>query len=623
MDDAVNMAVKCSQCGATLTANAPEGLCPRCLLALNLGSETEMPGDSSDPAGARAPKPPAPAEIAARFPQLEILECLGRGGMGVVYKARQTRLNRWVALKILAPEREQEAQFAGRFLREAQALARLSHPNIVGVHDFGEAGGLYYLLMEFVDGASLRHLLQSRGITPEQALAVVPKICEALQYAHDHGIVHRDIKPENILLDSHGQVKIADFGIAKLVGGDRPQPAITLDQQVIGTPHYMAPEQVEKPHLVDHRADIYSLGVVFYELLTGELPLGQFQPPSKKAAVDARLDDVVLGALAKEPDRRYQHASEIKTDVETIATSPAPVQTELGSPESAAEVVPPVIGVSSFPPPADNTPQPDPGYQRARRTAVIAGLVTVVLLLGLGGILVWRMSPPSPPPVAVDRPLTVESNPTVVESLPPVEAVIAGLLRTIPPRDPQAGRNLVDLSVHYNAALGENWNDPFSRENHLGELPTGVQVMAGTPFDVRGVVQVEQGDKRHPPLIEGIVVGQVCRRLHFLHAASNAALVEDGAEIGRYVVHLANGEQQPIPIVLGRDVMDWWKRPREGQSLVIAWEGDNPKSRRQGKKIRLFKSTWENPSPAVEVRTVDFEATRRGPCPFLIALTAE
>ncbi len=159
-----------------------------------------------------------------------MLECLGRGGMGAVYKARQPKLNRLVALKILAPEKGADPKFAERFLREAQALARLSHPNIVAVHDFGEADGLYYLLMEYVDGVTLRQLLQGQKIAPEQALSIVPKICEALQFAHEQGIVHRDIKPENVLLDKQGRVKIADFGIAKLVGAEAPRLSLTEEQ---------------------------------------------------------------------------------------------------------------------------------------------------------------------------------------------------------------------------------------------------------------------------------------------------------------------------------------------------------------------------------------------------------
>ena len=161
--------------------------------------------------------PPSPEEIADKFPQFEITECLGRGGMGVVYKVRQKSLDRWVAIKILPPERIAEGRFAERFTREAATLAKLSHPNIVTIHDFGETGGLFYIVMEYVDGANLRDLLREGKLDPKQALAIVPPICEALQYAHDKGIVHRDIKPENLLLDRDGRIKIADFGIAKLI----------------------------------------------------------------------------------------------------------------------------------------------------------------------------------------------------------------------------------------------------------------------------------------------------------------------------------------------------------------------------------------------------------------------
>src|SRR5262249_12293821 len=207
---------------------------------------------------------------------------------------------------------------AERFAREARALARLSHPNIVAVHDFGESDGLFYLVMEYVDGANLRHVLEDGPLNPARAPAIIPQICEALQDAHQEGIVHRDVKPENILLDRRGRVKIADFGLAKLLG--RPRAAFTLTgtNQVMGTLDYMAPEQRQRPQEVDHRADIYSLGVVFYEMLTGELPLGRFAPPSQVARVDARLDPVVFRALEREPERRYQRASHVKSDVESI-----------------------------------------------------------------------------------------------------------------------------------------------------------------------------------------------------------------------------------------------------------------------------------------------------------------
>ncbi len=312
----------CPKCGLPLPVDAPKGLCPRCLAAMNFATETALTG-----ADALAVQPPlTTAELAPHFPQLEITECLGRGGMGVVYKARQKSLNRFVALKLLAPERANDPSFAERFAQEAQALAALNHPHIVGVYDFGQAGGFYFLLMEFVDGVNLRQAMKAGRFTPEQALAIVPPVCEALQYAHEHGIVHRDIKPENLLMDKEGRVKIADFGIAKMLHIEGTEGGLA-DSQPAGTPQYMAPEQ--KAHRrTDHRADIYSLGVVLYELLTGELPADKLQPPScrlRGMQMDVRLDEIVLRALEKTPELRYQTAADFRTQVETIADGPAPV----------------------------------------------------------------------------------------------------------------------------------------------------------------------------------------------------------------------------------------------------------------------------------------------------------
>jgi tRNA A-37 threonylcarbamoyl transferase component Bud32 len=267
---------------------------------------------------------PSLETLIREFPQLEILELLGQGGMGVVYKARQRRLNRLVAVKILPPSVGEQLAFAERFTREAQALARINHSNIVQVYDFGETDEFFYFIMEFVDGVNLRALIRGGKLKPEEALAIVPQVCEALQFAHDEGIVHRDIKPENILIDKRGRVKIADFGLAKLLSRAPEDLSLTGTGQLMGTLGYMAPEQMKQAHAVDHRADIYSLGVVFYEILTGQLPIGKFDPPSKKVEVDVRLDEVVLHALENEPDRRYQHASEVKTDVESIRSAPCP-----------------------------------------------------------------------------------------------------------------------------------------------------------------------------------------------------------------------------------------------------------------------------------------------------------
>ena len=220
------------------------------------------------------------------------LELIGWGGMGFVFKARQPHLDRFVALRLLPDKLARDPRFAERFNREGKVLARLNHPSIVSVYDFGMTQHFYFLLMEFVDGVNLREAMQAGRFSPAEALRVVPQICEALQYAHGQGVLHRDIKPANILLDTRGQVKIADFGIAKLVGEQKPDVTLTATGAALGTPQYMAPEQLENPSEVDHRADIYSLGVVFYEMLTGELPIGRFAAPSSKTPVGANVEKV-------------------------------------------------------------------------------------------------------------------------------------------------------------------------------------------------------------------------------------------------------------------------------------------------------------------------------------------
>jgi tRNA A-37 threonylcarbamoyl transferase component Bud32 len=303
----MNTMKKCSTCGAVYAGD----LCPQC-----------MAGFAGRPTDPTQPPEELPLKPGQSFHGLEILELLGRGGMGIVYKARQPALDRLVALKILPHRMAQDPDFQSRFVREAKALGSLNHPNIVAVYDFGAEAGLYFFAMEYVDGTNLRQVLRNRTLDSAQALRIVPQLCDALEYAHTEGVVHRDIKPENILLDKKGRVKIADFGLAKLVGADAPAN-LTVTNMVMGTPHYMAPEQVENPKGVDHRADIYAIGVVFYEMLTGELPIGRFDLPSKKVQIDVRLDEVVLRALEKQPEKRWQKAGEVK-DAVTKATTAAP-----------------------------------------------------------------------------------------------------------------------------------------------------------------------------------------------------------------------------------------------------------------------------------------------------------
>jgi predicted Ser/Thr protein kinase len=280
------------------------------------------------------PALPTPDELTALLPHgnYQVEGLLGQGGMGAVYAATQVRLKRPVAIKIMRRDQGLDHDFEPRFEREALALAKLNHPHIVSVIDYGEAGPDYlYIVMEMVDGADLMSVIRAGHMTQDMALALLPQICDALQFAHDHGIVHRDIKPGNILLTRDGRIKIADFGLARL--HDTESSALTQTGTGMGTPDYAAPEQFQADAQIDHRADIYALGVMIYQMITGELPRGVWRPPSERAPVAPQWDDIVRHAMQTDPADRYQKASEIKTDVSKItpasgrAVSPKPPPT--------------------------------------------------------------------------------------------------------------------------------------------------------------------------------------------------------------------------------------------------------------------------------------------------------
>jgi len=353
--------------------------CPRCGTAVPESLLRRLGGACSKCLFEFAGEPDLP-----EFPNLEILGPLGKGGMGVVYKARQTRLNRTVAVKVLSERLMEEPQFIERFEREAAAMALLSHPNIVAIHDSGVHGGIPYLVMEYVEGTPLRKLLGKGPIEPRRALDIAASLCDALRYAHGRGVIHRDIKPENILIDKDGRVKVADFGLARLTH-DETTP-ITLTGARLGTPSYMSPEQVERSAKIDHRADLYALGVVLYELLTGGLPIGHFKPPSKVVDVDHGIDRLVLRLLEKLPDSRPQSAAEAQAEIVRLRAGKnwtamglaatavlAVVAILLGfwlrkTPESPAPAA-----VSSATPPAPPIPAPD-GWTEIGGSATGPGL---------------------------------------------------------------------------------------------------------------------------------------------------------------------------------------------------------------------------------------------------------
>ena len=261
------------------------------------------------PNSSNAPRPwqpPSLAELQALLPAYEFLALLGRGGMGAVFQATQRSLNRPVAIKVLPANlmEDDDANFAARFRQEALTMAKLTHPGIVSVFESGEAGGLLYIVMEFVDGTDVARMIASEGkLASEVATKLLTQVCDALHYAHERGVVHRDIKPANLLLTRDGTVKIADFGLAK--HHDDALLGLTKTNVAVGTPDFLAPEAWTPNTAPDRRSDVYSLGVTLYQMLTGEVPRGLWKMPSVKAGVDARYDAIIDRAMQPEPSARW------------------------------------------------------------------------------------------------------------------------------------------------------------------------------------------------------------------------------------------------------------------------------------------------------------------------------
>lgn len=263
--------------------------------------------------------PPAAEELESCFPGYEKFEFIDRGGMGAVYSATQSSLDRRVAIKILPPEIGQDAGFVDRFHQEARLLAKLQHPHIVAIYDFGRnSRGYLFIVLEYVEGTSLLDIMQKEKLGLTKSLEVTSQICEALQFAHDHGVIHRDIKPTNILIDVWGRVRVADFGLAKLSAASQPVTTSSRTGFMMGTPGYASPEQRRMDAEIDHRADIFSVGVTLYEMVTGHLPVGVFEPPSKKEQTPTLLDKIIFKALKERPADRYQKASDMRAAIATL-----------------------------------------------------------------------------------------------------------------------------------------------------------------------------------------------------------------------------------------------------------------------------------------------------------------
>ncbi|MEZ5325901.1 MAG: serine/threonine-protein kinase [Verrucomicrobiales bacterium] len=297
------VADRCSGCGKVMAEPRLEGLCPSCLLAQPF-VDTWNPHE-----------PPTLEEVARALPRFKVEKELGRGALGAVFGAVDTRLVRIVAIKAMYAN-PSNPEFSARFEREAKAMAKLNHPNIVTIYDHGEVGELHYLVMERMDGGSLADEIASKKrLQRSQAIGVLSDICDALHYSHKQGVIHRDVKPANILLDSSGNAKLSDFGLVKgLLHEEFAKVALTKTNMTVGTPLYMAPEQMEWPAQADHRADIYSAGAVFYEMVTGTAPSGRYRKASSFPGVPRSLDRVIDRALCKVAAERYDRAEMLKQD---------------------------------------------------------------------------------------------------------------------------------------------------------------------------------------------------------------------------------------------------------------------------------------------------------------------
>jgi hypothetical protein len=372
--------------------------------------------DTPDATGFVAPDA---AELAPLFPGYEVQGLIATGGMGAVYCAVQKSLDRTVALKILPLELSKDAAFCAGFEAEAKAMARLNHPNLIGVYDFGEVNGMLFIIMEFVPGKSIYHSADGIAIDPSEVIRLVTGICHGLAHAHENGIIHRDIKPSNILLDLNVQPKIGDFGLARPM--DRK---VQEGEEIFGTPHYTAPEVVDAPYSVDYRADIFSVGVLLHELLTGKLPANDPRPASLISRCDPRFDVIIKRATQPNPAGRYSSAAEMARDLQAIALAP-----KSNGPQTAGLAVPRAAVPRRKP--APKAKQSSGGSSVVLWILIIAAAAGAYHFLskkppvqGNGTVVI--VPPPKPPapveePAPVEPPVEIPTEPLPVDPPPLVK----------------------------------------------------------------------------------------------------------------------------------------------------------------------------------------------------------
>ncbi|SKA78093.1 Serine/threonine protein kinase [Prosthecobacter debontii] len=311
MSDTNASLIACPRCGKSYARKMlVGGVCPACVaknMQRQLFANLEAEIEEKEP-------------LSLNVQGYEIQELIGGGGMGEVYRAVLTARGRVVAMKVVSGRLTRDPEVTGRFEAEVAALSQLSHHNVVRVLDHGETvNGRHFLVMEYVDGCDLRRLLRAQRLELERALDIFLKVCAGVSHAHQRGFVHRDIKPANILIGADGTVKVADFGLAKTLVESASSYGFTQTRDTFGTPYYVAPEVTRSAGQADARADVYALGVLLYELLTGSVPMGQFTPLSQKTGLSKKIDGIINHALADDPQRRLSSVEEMATAVEKIA----------------------------------------------------------------------------------------------------------------------------------------------------------------------------------------------------------------------------------------------------------------------------------------------------------------
>lgn len=422
--------------------------------------------------------PPTPEELQRLLPPYEVISLLGCGGMGAVYRARQLSLDRPVAIKILPPQDGGDTEFAERFKNEARSMARMNHPCIVGVYDFGEtADGQLYLVIEFIDGTDVAQMILANGkLPPDHALAIAAHVCDALHYAHSHGVIHRDIKPANVLINREGQVKVCDFGLAKAT--DRAALGITRTNVAMGTPDFVAPEALITGMEVDHRADLYSLGVTLYHMLTGEVPRGMFKLPSQKVGADARFDAIIRRAMESDVGDRYQSARDIRADLDQILCTPM-------TPSESAPGAPQVAGTG--------TTRNRPVMKQSRPVTARAKSVTAssqpVLNRGTGAPGSSTVPPGPSPAKGVPHKVVVQQ----------LSAGHAASPAAIPASVPMCAGAIAPTSADYDPGLSEGAIPPRkSQAVMVSAVAAGIAVMAAIGWFVLGAAKTPAASAASP-----------------------------------------------------------------------------------------------------------------------------